>query len=583
MIDTTVAVRTQSSVNKQQHGIETTQHNVAIYYHPDGFDTGRKALMGRHAAGEQFLKALTRYGSNETLFAYAQKQEHFNDFIERISKSTSTSQRCQWISWKNWPLLGKAGCLFYPGPVLGNLAWQRRHIDTRLFSLCGITHTTATNAVMDGLGDLLVAPLQPWDAVICTSNSVKDMVSRVLNEQAAYVKDRFQLATTPKVPVQLPVIPLGVDCDQYAKPAGFVEQARSQWRQALNIAADDFVVLFFGRLSFHAKAHPMPLFRGLEETAKRSGKSIHLIMAGWFANDAIKDDFFKAAKAYCPSMKLTFVDGRKDEVRQTIWYAADVFSSFSDNVQETFGLAPLEAMAAGLPVVISDWDGYRETAQHGVSGFLVPTWLPPAKSAADSALQNAMGQITYDQYVGHQSQFCSVDIAACVDAFTTLLENPSLRKQMGKAGQQRAREVFDWRVIISQYQELWKELARLRGTALAYDARTAGTCPMPTRQDPTVLFQSYPTNTVALNTMVSATNLSDMDSFEQLRLVSMNTFVAHKIVVTNEVNMIFALLRKDGPQPLSSLLALVGSDRGKALMLTVLWLSKMGLLQLADP
>ena len=32
-------------------------------------------------------------------------------------------------------------------------------------------------------------------------------------------------------------------------------------------------------------------------------------------------------------------------------------------------------MAAGVPVVVSDWDGYRYTVSDGVEGFLVPLWL----------------------------------------------------------------------------------------------------------------------------------------------------------------------------------------------------------------
>ncbi len=42
-----------------------------------------------------------------------------------------------------------------------------------------------------------------------------------------------------------------------------------------------------------------------------------------------------------------------------IWQAADIFTSLSDNIQETFGLTPIEAMAAGLPSVVTDWDGYQ--------------------------------------------------------------------------------------------------------------------------------------------------------------------------------------------------------------------------------
>ncbi len=43
-----------------------------------------------------------------------------------------------------------------------------------------------------------------------------------------------------------------------------------------------------------------------------------------------------------------------------------------DNIQETFGLAPLEGMAAGLPLLVSDWDGMKDTVSPDV-GFRVKT------------------------------------------------------------------------------------------------------------------------------------------------------------------------------------------------------------------
>ena len=59
--------------------------------------------------------------------------------------------------------------------------------------------------------------------------------------------------------------------------------------------------------------------------------------------------------------------------------------SLSDNMQETFGLTPIEAMAAGLPSVVSDWDGYRDTVQHREHGFRIPTLAPPPALAPAQA------------------------------------------------------------------------------------------------------------------------------------------------------------------------------------------------------
>ena len=41
----------------------------------------------------------------------------------------------------------KIGCLHYPAPMTGLAAWQRRYFGEKSFSLCGVTHTTATEGV----------------------------------------------------------------------------------------------------------------------------------------------------------------------------------------------------------------------------------------------------------------------------------------------------------------------------------------------------------------------------------------------------------------------------------------------------
>ena len=59
----------------------------------------------------------------------------------------------------------------------------------------------------------------------------------------------------------------------------------------------------------------------------------------------------------------------------------DIFVSLSDNIQETFGLTPLEGMASGLPVVATDWNGYRDYEPENVMNKFKKLCLNPQNNS----------------------------------------------------------------------------------------------------------------------------------------------------------------------------------------------------------
>ena len=238
------------------------------------------------------------------------------------------------------------------------------------------------------------------------------------------------------------------------------------------------------------------MYLALERAAQQTGKKLHLIQAGWFANDFIEGAFRDGARDFCPSVTALFLDARKPEVRFAIWQAADIFTSLSDNIQETFGLTPIEAMAAGLPSVVTDWDGYRDTVQHGEHGFRVPTLAPPPGQGADLADGHAIGIDTYDRYCGYASQFVAVDINATAEAYVALIGNANLRAKLGQAARKAAQADFDWRHVVARYQELWSDLAARRASAVE-SAPAHGPIYWPARADPYTMFADYPTEALS--------------------------------------------------------------------------------------
>ena len=551
--------------------------NAAIYYHPDGFDTSRPKLMGRQAAGESFLRAFIRHVEADTLYCCANTAQHYADFQRQVAPFLG-GKTTTWIPAAATSKLGEPGCLMYPGPDIDDLAWARRHVDQRLFSLCGITHTTASHGAMDSIGALMLAPVQAWDAVICTSESVRATLRQVLDDWGDYLADR--VGARPQTALQLPIIPLGVDCDRFAASRETAE-ARVAFRDEHGIAEDDVAVLYVGRLSFHAKANPLPLYLGLEEAAGRSGRKLHLVLAGWFPNDIIERAFVDGARQLCPTVNLIHVDGREAHVRRFVWFAADIFASLSDNVQETFGLTPIEAMAAGLPVVATDWNGYRETVRDGIDGFMVPTRMPPPGFGHQFALRHFLRIDSYDRYIGHASQCVAVDVEAAAAAITRLASDDGLRRRMGESGRKRARESFDWSVVIRAYQDLWRDLADRRRRETETVPPSSASPPHPLRADPFHVFASYPTRTIEPDhAVVLAPNRSAGD-FPALSRVELGAYARPLFAADEDCVKVLDHLGQHGETTIRRLLELFEKkDRGKMLR-TIAWLAKLDLVRFA--
>jgi glycosyltransferase involved in cell wall biosynthesis len=529
--------------------------------------------MGRQAAGEGFLKGFVQHADVDRLYCYAPRREQAEHFNAAV-KGNGNTRPVQWLNEVDPRSPGAAGTLYLPDPSISLHAWRRRHFDQRSYSIVGITHTTASTGAMDWISGLQLSPAQEWDALVCTSTVVKQTVDFVLDAQAEFLGARFGATQFPRP--QLPIIPLGVDTARFTPN----DAARAQGRAALGIGADDIVVLFVGRLSFHAKAHPLPMYLGLERVARTMpGRKIHLLQAGWFANDFIGNAFKTGAQTFCPSVRCAFVDGRNAEARHQAWAAADIFTSLSDNIQETYGLAPVEAMAAGLPSVVTDWNGYRDTIRDGIDGIRVPTMMPPPGWSDDLADRHANAIDNYDHYCGFTSQFVAVDPEACAAAYARLINDPNLRRQMGAAARERAVALFDWRVVIGQYQALWAELAERRRSAAESVPRSAGQPVQPTRADPYQAFASYATTVLGSNDVIELAPGATAATFDAVTGSSLISFAKAVNPPAAEMHRLLELLR-GGSRTVAQIAEEGPRETQGYRARSLLWLAKMGLVKI---
>lgn len=547
--------------------------NAAIYLNPEAYNTGGNALMGRHSAGESFLRGYIRYAAAEQFTFWnvaGVPVEKMNAFIAKIEK---TDKPITWLHRSDRNGLRGPGVAYIPTPNLPRQAWWRQSFGQANYGLCGITHTTASHDIADMIGDMLVAPVEPWDALICTSAAVRAATESQIAATRDYLQHRLG-ATKLNQPL-LETIPLGINTEEFKSRAA----DRAKWRRELDIPDDAVVALYVGRFNVQAKMNPVPMALAMEFAAKQSGRPLYWIMSGWAHDEKYAERFHADTKAACPSIHYRIVDGRRPDVRFSIWSAADIFLSLSDNIQETFGLTPLEAMAAGLPCVVSDWDGYRESVRDGLDGFRIPTRAPRPGTGRDFAYRYSQGWDSYSIYAGASSQFVAVDVELAAEAIARLATDSDLRRTMGEAARQYARSHLDWRVLIPRYEALWAEQNSRRMATIAQGA--VPTVPEnPWRTDPFRTFAGYATQHLEPTTLASLTPGVTREVLQARLSIPAVNYTRNFLPTAGEIDALYALLENVEEMEAAAVVSGFPANRKALLERSLLWLAKNGVVRL---
>ena len=120
--------------------------------------------------------------------------------------------------------------------------------------------------------------------------------------------------------------------------------------------------------------------------------------------------------------RVVFTGNVRHEDMPALIRSADVVVSVPR--YEPFGLTPLEAMACGVPVVVSAVGGHLDTVVDGVTGLHVPPRLP----------------------------------SALAGRLRTLLTDPRLGPTLGSAAAARMRERYDWSRIAAETETVYNRL-----------------------------------------------------------------------------------------------------------------------------
>jgi len=210
------------------------------------------------------------------------------------------------------------------------------------------------------------------------------------------------------------IIPNGVDVDRFAAASAPVPQFKD----------DKLNILFVGRPE---KRKGLDHLIGAYARVKQERPDTRLIVVG-----AGKFGRYQKRVRAQRLKDVVFCGFATDDELPRYHHTADVFCAPATGF-ESQGIVLLEAMAAGLPIVASNIEGYAGVLTHGVEGLLV---LP----GDDEGLAEALLQ---------------------------LLSDARLRRKMAQQAQRRA-QTFSWervsQQVLSYYERLLHE-RRLSGSA----------------------------------------------------------------------------------------------------------------------
>jgi glycosyltransferase involved in cell wall biosynthesis len=225
------------------------------------------------------------------------------------------------------------------------------------------------------------------------------------SKEEAKISERFGLGSTGKMPVpQDLVIPLGVTAGLFPK--------RLRESQVP-------IILFMSRIE---PKKGLDLLIPALESILGSGIDFHFILAGSNPQDADYETQIKVQIHNSPLAKYTTITGFvSGDLKVEVLTKADLF--VLPSYYENFGIAVAEAMAAGVPVVISDRIHIAEDIQQAEAG-----WVGP------------------------------LEVGAIANSIKSALLNPQERQRRGLNGKEYAKKHYNWEAIAQQTIDAYQQI-----------------------------------------------------------------------------------------------------------------------------
>ncbi|MGB7631475.1 MAG: glycosyltransferase family 4 protein, partial [Candidatus Deferrimicrobium sp.] len=177
-------------------------------------------------------------------------------------------------------------------------------------------------------------------------------------------------------PSRVRVLHPGVDLARFSSPDR--DACRREVRGRYAIGPSEVVILFVG-MNFEVKGLDAILRAVARAKALRPDVALHLLVVG----RGNEGTYRSLASSLGIADSVTFA-GAHSEGMEEYYLASDLFILLSKF--DTFGLVVLEAMASGLPVIVSTNVGAKDLVEEGANGFVLPDRLDADAAAGKIVL-----------------------------------------------------------------------------------------------------------------------------------------------------------------------------------------------------
>ena len=435
------------------------------------------SVLGRTMANRAFIRAFLHMVDVTSFFDafhfFLPAQEDVRGLEAQLKKEYPALQAEGRFLVRLWHTLPEAlsqtdyYCFHLSDPFVSyaELIRLRNQYSRVIFPVTATTHSLSYKEYGESFLRHMWAGISKRDAVVATSRCGQSVVTnfyQMLRRNYGFAEEGFPAPAVPIIPLGVALadfpgpedrVDAVVPADLAIKDAEVGGSLRSKTRARLGFRDEELVFLTLARISYQSKMDLLPLLQAFKraEAEGLASRSYHFLLAGW---EHEEDTFGSDVELFCRNLDIscTIVRRPDDAERKALYAAADIFVSPVDNMQETFGLTMLEAAASSLPIIASDFDGYKDLVRHGRTGLLIPTLGP-----VDTSDTNVRSGMAASEYHLRLAQQCVVDVKTLGRALARLGTDSALGCAMGEEGRKHALE-YSWDKIITRYMALWSDL-----------------------------------------------------------------------------------------------------------------------------